>query len=81
MARTAIVLAIGYIVAATGPFSIGLLSDVAGSITVPLWILVPVGVVTLGLTPFLKSRQMYCGSAPSRRHRGISGTNIGYSLA
>ncbi|MDE1993032.1 MAG: MFS transporter [Rhizobiaceae bacterium] len=59
-AWSAFVLTIGYVIAAAGPFSVGLLRDLTGNFSIPLWVLVAVGLLMLGLTPFLKPRS-YAG--------------------
>lgn len=53
----AFVLTVGYLVAAGGPLMVGALRDITGAFSVPLWVLVGVGGIMLGLTPFLKPYQ------------------------
>jgi len=51
---TAFVLTIGYLIAATGPFLVGLLRDETGGFHAATYFLVAVAAVMLGITPFLK---------------------------
>ena len=51
---TAFVLTIGYLIAASGPFVVGLLRDITGGFREATVILVLVGVAMLAITPFLR---------------------------
>lgn len=48
------VLTFGYLIAATGPITMGWLRDTSGSFRLPLWALALLAAVMLGLTPFLR---------------------------
>lgn len=51
------VLTIGYLIAAAGPITMGWLRDTSGSFRLPLWSLVVLAAVMLGLTPFLRPHE------------------------
>jgi len=50
----AFVITVAYLIAATGPLSVGALRDVTGDFHASLWLLAAVALMMLALTPFLK---------------------------
>jgi CP family cyanate transporter-like MFS transporter len=55
---TAFVLTVGYLIAATGPFAVGVLRDQSGSYSGAMLMLSGVAVATIILVPFLAPRQL-----------------------
>jgi CP family cyanate transporter-like MFS transporter len=53
-AWTAFCLTIGYLIAAAGPYLVGALRDLTGGFSVPVWVLVAVGLIQLVVTPALR---------------------------
>ncbi|WP_244118569.1 CynX/NimT family MFS transporter [Burkholderia gladioli] len=56
-------LLVGYLIAACGPFAVGLLRDLTGSFDVPMACLVGVGLAMALLSPFLKPRELRAGAS------------------
>jgi CP family cyanate transporter-like MFS transporter len=52
-AWTAFTLTVGYLIAATGPYLVGILRDLTGGFRIPMAVLAAVGVVMVAVTPFL----------------------------
>lgn len=58
----AFVITVAYLIAATGPLSVGALRDLTGDFRASLWLLAAVGLIMLALTPFLQ---------PHRARQGV----------